>query len=91
MTHSLHESWEDYRRGMIRETERFIEWGLAHPEDVIEIPAKPVGKGGFPRNVGEWFWTTVLTSRPTRGVLHWREFLRNRPKRLLQKVWNARR
>lgn len=90
MKHSLNSDWEAYRRAMLRETERFIEWGLAHPDDVIEIPAKPVGTGGFPREVGQWFWTTVLSSRPTRGLLHWREVLRNRPRKLLQKVWNRR-
>jgi hypothetical protein len=82
------ESWEQYRRRMLRETERFIEWGLAHPEEIIEIPAKPDGQGGFPAGVGEWFWNTVLSSRPTQAMQRWRHFLRNRPKGLWRRVGN---
>jgi hypothetical protein len=68
---------------MLDETSRFIEWGLAHPDEIIEIPAKPVGMGGFPREVGEWFWNTVLTGEPTSRMQKWRAFLRSKSKRIL--------
>ena len=68
------ETWEQYRRRILAETSRFIEWGLKHPDEVIWIPAKPAGDGGFPRRVGEWFWTAVLS--PDGGRMQkWREKL----------------
>jgi hypothetical protein len=85
------ETWEEYRQRMLDETARFIEWGLHHPEEVIEIPMKPVSQGGFPPEVGRWFWTTVLTEHATAGILRWREFLVRRPRNLWQKVWGSRR
>jgi hypothetical protein len=77
------ESWQEMRKRMLAETSRFIEWGLAHPDEIIEIPAKPVGMGGFPREVGEWFWSTVLTSRPTSAMQKWRRFFRQKTSRVL--------
>jgi hypothetical protein len=79
-----HETWEEYRRRMLDETARFIEWGLRHPDLVIEIPAKPVGEGGFPRQVANWFWTTVLTPNPDSRIRRWRDFLLRRPKDLFR-------
>jgi hypothetical protein len=79
------ETWQQYRRRIIRETERFIEWGLAHPDEVIEIPMKPASEGGFPRKVGEWFWTTVLTSRPTAAARWFRGLLARRPRGLFRR------
>lgn len=70
------ETWEDMHRCMLAETSRFIEWGLAHPEDIIEIPAKPVGQGGFPKSLGTLFWMTVLSSRQSRRLDRLREFFR---------------
>ena len=64
---------------MLREVEAFIDWGLRHPEDVIEIPIKPADQGGFPAQVGQWFWTTVLCARPSGPVRRWRDFLLRRP------------
>jgi hypothetical protein len=72
------ESWQQYRRRMIRETERFIEFGLRHPDYVIEIPAKPVGQGGFPKQVSEWFWRMVLTPRPTSRMQQFKNWFRGR-------------
>jgi len=54
------------RRQMLEETARFIEWGLRHPELVARIPAKPIGQGSWPANIGRFFWTTVLTPRDIR-------------------------
>jgi hypothetical protein len=72
------ETWEEYRRRMIRQTERFIEFGLRHPELVIEIPAKPLGQGGFPKKVAEWFWAMVLSPRPSQRMRRFREWFRGR-------------
>lgn len=80
MAKNYAKSWDEYRRDMIRETERFIEYGLKHPELVIEIPAKPVGDGGYPRQVADWFWHVVLTSKPSEKITRVREMLRRRPK-----------
>ena len=79
-------SWDEYRRQMLAETSRFIEWGLKHPELVIEIPAKPVGEGGFPKQVGEWFWGVVLTVDMNSRVRRWRDFLLRRPAGLLRRL-----
>jgi len=76
---SVRESWEAYRRRILREVEAFIDWGLRHPEDVIEIPIKPADQGGFPAQVGQWFWSTVLSVRPGGAVRRWRDFLLRRP------------
>lgn len=68
--------WQAYRREMIAETERFIEWGLRHPEDIDGIPAKPIGRGGFPRAVADWFYNTIFIARETSRISFWREKLR---------------
>ena len=70
--------WEAYRKAMLEETSRYIEWGLAHPDDVIEIPVKPASQGGFPAKVGEWFWSIVLTDRKDSFVQRWLNFFRSR-------------
>jgi hypothetical protein len=79
-------SWSEYRRQMLDETSRFIEWGLKHPDLVIEIPAKRVGEGGFPKQVGEWFWGIVLTMDPGTRARRWRDVLLRRPKGLLRRL-----
>ena len=61
MSHASEESWKQYRRNMLAETSRFIEWGLRHPEQVVWIPSKPVEKGSFPRAVADWFWSMALS------------------------------
>jgi hypothetical protein len=50
-------SFKNWREHMVEETCRFIEWGLAHPEQVHWIPQHPVGAGGFPERVKAAFWT----------------------------------
>ena len=80
----MRESWEEYRRRMLDETARFIEWGLRHPELVIEIPTKPAGEGGFPAKVSEWFWGIVLTERRSSRIAEWRNRLLRRPKGILR-------
>ncbi len=72
-------SWEAYRKRMLDETSRFIEWGLKHPEEIVEIPVKPDGEGGFPPGVGQWFWNVVLAEKAPSAVRKWRDFLLNRP------------
>jgi len=72
------EPWAQYRQRMLAETGRFIEWGLAHPEWVIEIPAKRVEEGGFPRQVAAWFWNVVLSTGRSVELRRWRERLRGR-------------
>ena len=82
-------SWEEYRRRMLRETEAFIEWGLAHPEEIVEIPAKPIGQGGFPAEVGKWFWNVVLTDKVDDTVSRFRRLLLKRPRNLMSR-WRRR-
>ncbi|MFP4140471.1 MAG: hypothetical protein ACOCZU_03380 [Planctomycetota bacterium] len=73
-------SWEEHRRRMLRETEAFIEYGLAHPDEIIEIPAKPVGEGGFPADVGKWFWNVMLAEKVDGTVSRFRAMFRGRGK-----------
>jgi len=79
MARSLEEAWQAYHREMIRETEQFIEWGLAHPDEVIEIPAKPAGEEGFPREVSDWFYSIVLRdpAEDTSTLARWRRKLKS--------------
>ena len=79
-------SWEQYRKQMLDETSRFIEWGLRHPEEVIEIPVKPAEEGGFASGAGQWFWGVVLTDNVTDHIRRWRDILLRRPKGLLRKI-----
>jgi len=83
MSYSSEESWAQYRRRMLRETERFIEYGLRHPDEIIEIPSKPVGTGGFPAAVSQWFWGVVLTTRTDSRLERIRQRLRRGAKGLL--------
>jgi len=78
MDFARNETWPEYRRRLIRETELFIEWGLAHPDEVMGIPVKRAGGGGFPRAVGQWFWDVALTNRVTERIRRWRGFFRGR-------------
>jgi len=50
---------------MIAETCAFIEWGLAHPEQVRWIPCKRVGDGGFSRRMQVVFWCGVFVTAGT--------------------------
>jgi len=80
------ESWEQYRKRMLDETSRFIEWGLRHPDQVIEIPIKPAEDGGFPAGVGQWFWSVALCDEAAGQVRRWRNILLRRPRGLLRKL-----
>ena len=66
---------------MLDETSRFIEWGLRHPELVVEIPIKRVGQGGWPTPVAEWFWSVVLAGDSDSRWRRWRDLLLRRPRR----------
>ena len=79
----LTQTWQEYRKRMLDETSRFIEWGLKHPDLVIEIPAKRVGEGGFPKGAGEWFWGVVLSASTDAKIQFWRDFLLRRPMQFL--------
>ncbi len=80
MSDSSRQSWDEYRKGILRETSRFIEWGLLHPELTFEIPVKLVGDGGFPAQVARWFWAVVLTDRSDSWIVRWRDRLLRRPR-----------
>ena len=54
------DEWTAYRKQMIAETERFVEWGLRNPDLIKWIPAKPVQTGGFPQKIADWFYHTVF-------------------------------
>jgi hypothetical protein len=54
------ESWGVIRGRMIRETERFFEEALLHPERQVRIPAIKVGTGSFTRTFADLFWAQVL-------------------------------
>lgn len=56
------ELWRAMRVRMLRETETFLEHGLEHPEQHLRIPSKPVGTGGFPKEMSEAFWSQVLAT-----------------------------
>ncbi len=72
---SSNESWAEYRRQMLAETSRFIEWGLKHPELTIDIPVKPINQGSFPTGVAAWFWNTVLTTQVDNRIRKWRSMI----------------
>jgi hypothetical protein len=80
MNQPLRETWAEYRRRILQETCRFIEWGLRHPELVAWIPVKPADASGFPRRVAGWFWGTVLSPRVDGAVTRWRQWLLDRPR-----------
>jgi len=73
-------SLDEYRKRMLEETSRFIEWGLRHPDLVVWIPVKPTDQGGFPPGVGSWFWGTVLSTRVDGALRRWRDRLLRRPR-----------
>lgn len=85
MNFSTRESWQEYRRRMLEETSRFIEWGLRHPELTVEIPAKRVGTGGWPQRVAEWFWATALAEEDNSRLKRWKDALLRRPRNLLRR------
>ena len=52
--------YDEHRGRMIAETSAFIEWGLAHPEEVRWIPTKRVGGEGFSTAMSRVFWAGVF-------------------------------
>lgn len=85
MSLAMRESWQTYRKRMLDETSRFIEWGLKHPELVMEIPVKPASEGSFPAEVGTWFWGVALSSSQDSWVQRWRRFLVSKPREFLRR------
>ena len=57
------ENFEQWRQHMLDETSRFVEWGLAHPEQFDWIPRHPVGLGGFSERVKTVFWGIVWSRK----------------------------
>ena len=67
---------QEHRRRIIAEVSAFINWGLAHPDQVRWIPRKRMGSGGFSRTLQRVFWHGVF--KATDAVPHdvVRRFLR---------------
>jgi len=57
---SPNETFEQWRQRMLDETRYFIEWGLAHPEEVQTIPFQPVGHAAFSDRFKTLFWALIL-------------------------------
>jgi len=79
MDWNVEESWKEYQRNMIAETERFIDWGLKHPDQIIPIPFKPVGQGGFPQEAADWFYSIILADpeKDSSTLAKWRAKLKH--------------
>jgi tryptophan 2,3-dioxygenase len=56
------ETFSRWREQMIEETQRFIEWGLQHPDKVEWIPRHRVGQGGFSERVKNVFWMLIASN-----------------------------
>ncbi len=56
------EDFDAWRQRLLDETSRFIEWGLAHPEVVQQIPNAPVGKANFSTRARTLFWSVLFSS-----------------------------
>ena len=52
--------YDAHRSRMIAETSAFIEWGLAHLEEVRWIPTRRVSEGGFSDAMSRVFWAGVF-------------------------------
>ena len=57
---SLADSWEIQRGRIIQETEQFLAHHLAHPEEVVRIPAVKASQANFKPWMTDWFWRKVL-------------------------------
>lgn len=62
LPHMTPETWSTLRRHMIQETEAFLEHGLHHPEQYLEIPTMEVGQGGWSVAFASVFWSQVLAT-----------------------------
>jgi len=54
------EPFDHWRQRMLDDTSRFIEWGLANPDQVEWIPKHPVGRGQFSDRLKNAFWSLIL-------------------------------
>ena len=54
------ETYEQWRQRLLDETARFIEWGLAHPDDVPRIPTQVVGRPPYAERAKALFWSAFL-------------------------------
>jgi hypothetical protein len=59
----LNEPFDHYRQRMLDDTSRFIEWGLAHPDQVEWIPRHRVGQGHFPDRLKDAFWALLFHNK----------------------------
>ena len=57
---STSSAWEKQQHRIIRETEQFLDYHLAHPEESVRIPAVKVGQATFQPWMTDWFWGKVL-------------------------------
>lgn len=55
-----HETYEEMRARIIRETELSLFIGMRYSERSPRIPAREVGKGGFARDFADAFWQETL-------------------------------
>jgi hypothetical protein len=90
MKNASYKSWQDYRRRMLEETSRFIEWGLEHPDEVIEIPAEPAGQNSLPVRMADWFWAVALSDERDVRFAKWRQVLLRRPRQVLGRITRLR-
>ena len=77
MAQTGEDNWQVYRRQILAETERFIEWGLRNPGLVNWIPAKKMDGRGFPQKVTDWFYQTVFADGDGPRARFWRRRLRS--------------
>jgi hypothetical protein len=68
--------YDEHRRRMIAEVSAFIDWGLAHPDQVRWIPRRRVETGGFSRTLQRVFWHNVLAGSEAAPRQIIRRFLR---------------
>jgi len=64
-TSTLHpnKTYEQWHQRLLDDTARFIEWGLAHPDQVPRIPTQPVGRPPYTQNAKSRFWTAFLSDK----------------------------
>ena len=59
LTNNGDEYSRQWRKRMIEDTCRYIEWGLEHSDKVDWIPAHPVGRETFSERAKLIFWTLL--------------------------------
>jgi hypothetical protein len=68
--------YDEHRRRMIDEVSAFIDWGLAHPDQVRWIPRRRIDEGGFTRAMQRVFWHRALSNSAAAPQHLIRRFLR---------------